>query len=560
MTSGMPERTPRRQRRGGRTRPRAAVLAVFILVSAIVSGLAVRSTLTSATATSPIQHIVVLMLENHSFDNLFGTFPGANGLPTGVCLAQASSSKSCVSLFHNPGGYPGDLPHEHNAAVADIDNGKMDGFVKQQQKACNCTRTDAAGYFTQSDIPAFWRYAQTFTLQDNLFENVSSWSLPSHLSIVSDWDAACTSPTDPMSCTSTPMIGFTNWNKWPAPNAEPWTDLTYLMHTHGVSWRYYDADGTQPVCSPSGCTMTATSGGTHYWWNPLPWFTDVQQDGELGNISTQSAFFSAVASNTLPSVSWVIPNNAQSGHPNISVNAGSEQFAVSVVNAIESSPEWANTVILLAWDDWGGEYDHVAPPAVDSFGYGLRVPGIVISPYARKGYIDNQRLSFDAYNKFIEDTFMGGQRIDPESDGRPDSRPSVREANPLLGDVANDLDFSQTPSPPMLLPTVTTPATVAAGSQVTVSGAHYLPGDTVTLTFNCGAPDCTGGTSLGTAPVAGDGSFTASVHIPTVSGGTYFVSAWGSDPLTYYGVAGTTVKKSGAAVVAAPAGQGEADD
>jgi phospholipase C len=117
-----------------------------------------------------------------------------------------------------------------------------------------------------------------------------------------------------------------------------------------------------------------------------------------------------------------------------------------------NSPDWNSTAIFLAWDDWGGFYDQVVPPGVDVNGFGLRVPGIVISPYAKQGYIDHQTLSFDAYTKFIEDDFLGGQRLDPATDGRPDPRPDVREDNPILGDLTSDFDFSQPPRPPTILP------------------------------------------------------------------------------------------------------------
>jgi phospholipase C len=116
------------------------------------------------------------------------------------------------------------------------------------------------------------------------------------------------------------------------------------------------------------------------------------------------------------------------------------------------SPDWDSTAIFLTWDDWGGFYDHVVPPYVDQNGYGLRVPGLVISPYARRGYIDHQILSFDAYLKFIEDDFLGGQRLDPRTDGRPDPRPDVRENVKILGNLSRDFDFSQKPRPPLLLP------------------------------------------------------------------------------------------------------------
>jgi len=125
----------------------------------------------------------------------------------------------------------------------------------------------------------------------------------------------------------------------------------------------------------------------------------------------------------------------------------------SIINAAMRSPDWDSTAIFLSWDDWGGFYDHVAPPAVDQNGYGLRVPGLVISPYARRGYIDHQVLSSDAYLKFIEDDFLGGDRLNPATDGRPDPRPDVREDEPILGTLDQDFDFSQLPRPPVLLAT-----------------------------------------------------------------------------------------------------------
>ncbi len=115
------------------------------------------------------------------------------------------------------------------------------------------------------------------------------------------------------------------------------------------------------------------------------------------------------------------------------------------------SPDWRSSAIFLAWDDWGGFYDHVRPPRVDANGYGLRVPALLISPYARKGRIDHQTLSFDAYLKFIEDVFLRGARLDPRTDGRPDPRPTVRERVPLLGDLAKEFDFDERPRPPLIL-------------------------------------------------------------------------------------------------------------
>ena len=192
-------------------------------------------------------------------------------------------------------------------------------------------------------------------------------------------------------------------------------------------------------------------------WNPLPFFTTVQQDGQTGNVQPLTNFYTAVASGTLPAVSWIVPNQRDSEHPPALISAG-QAYVTGLINTIMESPEWNSTAIFLAWDDWGGFYDHEAPPSVDAYGYGLRVPGLVISPYARAGYIDHQVLSFDAYLKFIEDDFLGGQRIDPSTDGRPDPRPDVRENAPQLGDLQNDFDFNQTPLPRLILPPHPTPA------------------------------------------------------------------------------------------------------
>jgi hypothetical protein len=150
-------------------------------------------------------------------------------------------------------------------------------------------------------------------------------------------------------------------------------------------------------------------------------------------------------------VSWIVPGGDVSEHPPSSVSAG-QSWVTSAVNAIMRSPDWNSTAIFIGWDDWGGFYDHIVPPTVDQNGYGLRVPALVISPYAKRGYIDHQVLSFDAYAKFIEDDFLNGQRLDPATDGRPDPRPDVRENNPLLGNLISDFNFTQPPRPPIILP------------------------------------------------------------------------------------------------------------
>jgi phospholipase C len=147
-----------------------------------------------------------------------------------------------------------------------------------------------------------------------------------------------------------------------------------------------------------------------------------------------------------------MPNAKVSEHPATAPISPGQTYVTGLINAIMQSPVWDSTAIFLAWDDWGGMYDNVKPPTVDRDGYGLRVPALVISPYAKKGYVDHQPLSFDAYAKFIEDDFLGGQRLNPKTDGRPDPRPDVREAVPQLGDVLAAFNFNQQPLPPLMLP------------------------------------------------------------------------------------------------------------
>jgi phospholipase C len=231
-----------------------------------------------------------------------------------------------------------------------------------------------------------------------------------------------------------------------------WTDVTYLLHRDHVSWNYYVFKGTQPDCGDNAmfCKALPQNAKTPGIWNPLPWFETVEQDRQRENVAPFNDFMQAARFGTLPSVSWLAPADAVSDHPPSSIRRG-QAYVTGVVNAIMHSPDWSSTAIFLAWDDWGGFYDHVKPPTVDAQGYGLRVPALVISPFAKRGYIDHQVLSSDAYLKFIEDDFLHGQRLNPRTDGRPDPRPTVRENVKILGDLRKDFNFAQQPRRPLFL-------------------------------------------------------------------------------------------------------------
>jgi phospholipase C len=427
-----------------------------------------------------IKHVVIIMQENRSYDQYFGTFPGADGIPgvagnpgTIPCVPDPLNG-GCVKPFHDTADKNYGGPHGAANATADMDCAsaaartgcQMDGFVGQAEKGQNCTGTDpncspcttgshtqcidAMGYHDGGEIPNYWAYAKNFVLQDHMYEPNASWSLPQHLFQVSEWSAFCTNPLIPSSCT----------NALQSPNPSDgqlhyaWTDMTWLLHQQSVSWGYYVFAGTEPDCEADAdmtCAPVQQGPQTPGIWNPLPSFTDVAQDGQLGNIQSLSNFFAAAKAGTLPAVSWIDPNGKVSEHPTALVSAG-QTYVTGLVDAIMQSPNWDSTAIFLSWDDWGGFYDHVVSPVADLNGYGLRVPGIVISPYAKAGVIDSQTLSHDAYNKFIEDDFLGGQRLDPATDGRPDPRPDVRETSPLLGDLTADFDFTQAPRAPLILP------------------------------------------------------------------------------------------------------------
>ena len=232
-----------------------------------------------------------------------------------------------------------------------------------------------------------------------------------------------------------------------------WTDITYLLHKDGVSWGYFITPGGEPDCEGgnANCSSSPFTVGTPDIWNPLPSFTDVRQDGQLDNIQDVSHFLRDARTGDLPEVSWIVPDQQHSDHPPANI-ANGQAYVTNLINTIMQGPDWDSTAIFLVWDDWGGFYDHVLPPVADENGYGFRVPSLVISPYSRPGFIDHQTLSFDAINKFIEDDFLGGRRLDPATDGRPDPRPDVREDNPQLGDFTADFNFDQAPLPPLILP------------------------------------------------------------------------------------------------------------
>jgi phospholipase C len=427
-----------------------------------------------------LDHLIFVVQENRSFDHYFGTFPGADGIPRrpngafAACNPDPTAGNRCRQPYHDTNLYDAGGPHNERATRLVSNDGRMNGYIRALEiigNACryNPARTgckwatdgpngtpDVMGYHTAEEIPNYWAYARTYQLQDRMFAPSDSWTLPAHLYLVSGWSATCPR-LDPMNCRSDLKLPGRNVaadgrRYWipadGAPRPYVWADITWLMYNHGVSWAYYVGDDT---CIKPPCGVKPSKEMTNPIMNPLPGFKTVEVTKQFKNIKGNTEFFAAARTGSLPSVSWVVPTLGKSEHPPDSIAKG-QAWVTRVVNAVMQGPEeqWMRSAIFVVWDDWGGFYDHVPPIKIDENGYGVRVPAFLISPWA-KNEIDHQTLSFDAYLKLIEDRFMGGQRLDPATDGWPDSRPTVRENAPELGDLRTAFDFTQTPIPPLIL-------------------------------------------------------------------------------------------------------------
>jgi phospholipase C len=411
-----------------------------------------------------LNHLIFIVQENRTFDHYFGTFPGADGFPNPLpCLPDKWYPSQCDMPYLNHADGNNGGGHNHEWQVVGIDGGAMDGFVVSREeqlgrkcgpghegrvlgyeedegirKVAVCT-LDVMGYHDGTDLPNYWSYASNYVLQDHFYEGQISWSEPNHFEIFSGWAAKCTklNPPNVGSCADT--WGGKVWSA-SDPTPDLWTDITYLLYQNNVSWGIY-LDGGQGKPFDQNHVPGI--------WNVLPGFQTVQSDGQVANAEINlTQFYTDAQYGTLPQVSWVLPKYAESEHPQARISDG-QAYVTGLINAVMSGPDWNDTAIFVFYDDPDGFYDHEPPPYVDAQGIGIRVPAFIVSPYAKAGYIDHQICSSDCYLKFIEDTFLGSERMNQS--GRTDPRPDYRDIAPIYGDISNDFDFTQAPRPPMIL-------------------------------------------------------------------------------------------------------------
>ena len=309
---------------------------------------------------SKIDHIVIVLQENHTFDNYFGTYPEAEGnLGKNICLpkSKGSGKVNCVSPYHDTNLTPVDMNHNWNSAHADYDGGKMDGFVYSEGNV------ETMGYYERSDLMHYYTAADNYVLCDKYFTSVMSESAPNHLYLIAG------------------TAGGIKDDNVPVPLNFP--PIFQQLDQKGISWKVY--------------------GFTQWYEN----FAYVQNNPSIktNNFASENSFDSDLNNGNLSQVSWIIGAPGGDEHPPKNIQIGETSVANDIVNSVGSSTYWNASALFVTWDDSGGFYDHVVPPQVDQYGYGFRVPCLVISPYAKPGLIDSVTNDHTSNLKFVEDNY-----------------------------------------------------------------------------------------------------------------------------------------------------------
>jgi phospholipase C len=382
--------------------------AVALLALAAAAGSPAAATARDVP-TTPIRHLVVLMQENHSFDNYFGTYPGADGLPAGTCVPKSfeDAALSCVRPTHVGGRGVQGLGSDPSLFAKQFHGGKMDGFVAAYRVGRGLGSVPKPlGYYDARDLPYAWNLARQYVLFDRFFSSARGGSVWNHLFAVS------ATPGNP-SADERPQGGY--------PDT---TTIFDRLQAAGIPWRFYvkDFDPTNTIDNPS----ERTSQLLQVPLLAMPRF--VRSPRLAAGIVDMQQFYHDAQTGRLPAVSYIAPGHL-SEHPPEKLIAG-QTFLRTIVTELMRSPQWKSTAFVLTYDSWGGWYDHVAPPTVDRYGYGFRVPALLVSPYAKHGAIDHTTLDFTSILRFIEVNWRLASL-------------AQRDANALS--IASAFDFSAAP-------------------------------------------------------------------------------------------------------------------
>lgn len=338
----------------------------------------------AAAPRTPIHHFITLMQENHTFDNYFGTYPGIDGLPAGTCMPinPRRGSRPCFEPFHIGSNQvaPRDLDHSAATARLQYDGGRMDGFISALQRRNQDGRL-AMGYRNGDDLPFYWNLADQYVLYDHFFSSAFGGSYLNHVYWV----------------TGSPGLGFDRIPPGGLGNLPTIFDRLQKAH---VSWKFYVQNYDSRLNYRTVDQYPGNRASQVIWVPILNYARYVDNPEIMRHVVGLKQYFKDLDDGTLPEVAYIAPSGP-SEHPPSNLESG-QAFVRGLINALMDSSAWRSSAFLLAYDDWGGWYDHVQPPQVDRFGYGFRVPAILVSPYAREGYIDSTTLDFTSILQFIE--------------------------------------------------------------------------------------------------------------------------------------------------------------
>jgi phospholipase C len=473
---------------------------ILILFAAILIVIAVFTIpQPSNSVNNPIQHVVIIMLENRSFDEYFGTYPGANGIPPDVCVPYNPNdlTKGCVKPYLTTRYTENDLPHNYVSTTQSINNGSMNGYII----ADNGDNTTMA-YKDYKTIPYYWTFANRYVLADNFYSSVRGWSLPNH------WFAvAGTAPEISVDNIITKSNNLTATKYLEeADDIETVPDL--LENATGITWTYYS--NTTGIVE-NGYTRAVKSGTAFNFWNPFSAKQTSYTHQYVPHFASTQQVMNDIANNNLPQVSWVMPNVYASDHPPWSSRIAMI-WTTNLIDSIMQSPAWKSTAIFVVWDDYGGFYDHAKPPNIDTYGPGIRIPALIISPYAKTGYIDHTQYEFESMLKFIEWRF---------------NLPSLNDRDSNATAPLNAFDFSQQPKPPNpirlsannlaeLVPITIKPDVVHAGAITKIVVNGFSGGDKVSVYYD--------GNISGTAIANATGSITYRLVVPNSTPGCHKIT------------------------------------